>query len=214
MPAPRICLVRHGHRPLCHRLGRARDLWRAVAGGEPGRHPSSHGAALFRAASRARRPLPCSAPPIAWSRCCGARPPISLRLRSTWRECPRFSAVCTSSRAASRAVRPCLTVRSLRASVRRARPARVGTALRKNPFAIVVPCHRVLAAGGKPGGFNRQRRSRNQVAYAEDRAEAARPVRRGRPVRLRSRTGRGRAQRGRPEATALDRSRRGRAACN
>ena len=29
----------------------------------------------------------------------------------------------------------------------------VGTALRKNPFAIVVPCHRVLAAGGKPGGF-------------------------------------------------------------
>lgn len=29
----------------------------------------------------------------------------------------------------------------------------VGTALRKNPFSIVVPCHRVLAAGGKPGGF-------------------------------------------------------------
>ena len=29
----------------------------------------------------------------------------------------------------------------------------VGTALAKNPFAIVVPCHRVLAAGGKPGGF-------------------------------------------------------------
>lgn len=30
----------------------------------------------------------------------------------------------------------------------------VGTALGKNPFAIVVPCHRVLAAGGKPGGFS------------------------------------------------------------
>jgi methylated-DNA-[protein]-cysteine S-methyltransferase len=29
----------------------------------------------------------------------------------------------------------------------------VGQALRKNPFAIVVPCHRVLAAGGKIGGF-------------------------------------------------------------
>lgn len=29
----------------------------------------------------------------------------------------------------------------------------VGTALSKNPFAILVPCHRVLAAGGKPGGF-------------------------------------------------------------
>jgi len=30
----------------------------------------------------------------------------------------------------------------------------VGRALGRNPFAIVVPCHRVLAAGGKPGGFS------------------------------------------------------------
>jgi methylated-DNA-[protein]-cysteine S-methyltransferase len=30
----------------------------------------------------------------------------------------------------------------------------VGEALGKNPFAIVVPCHRVLAAGGKLGGFS------------------------------------------------------------
>ena len=30
----------------------------------------------------------------------------------------------------------------------------VGQALGKNPFAIIVPCHRVLAAGGKPGGFS------------------------------------------------------------
>ncbi|HEU5073443.1 MAG TPA: methylated-DNA--[protein]-cysteine S-methyltransferase [Polyangiaceae bacterium] len=29
----------------------------------------------------------------------------------------------------------------------------VGQALGKNPFPIVVPCHRVLAAGGKLGGF-------------------------------------------------------------
>lgn len=29
----------------------------------------------------------------------------------------------------------------------------VGQALRRNPCAIVVPCHRVLAAGGKVGGF-------------------------------------------------------------
>lgn len=29
----------------------------------------------------------------------------------------------------------------------------VGQALARNPFAIIVPCHRVLAAGGKPGGF-------------------------------------------------------------
>jgi methylated-DNA-[protein]-cysteine S-methyltransferase len=30
----------------------------------------------------------------------------------------------------------------------------VGHALGRNPFAIVVPCHRVTAAGGKPGGFS------------------------------------------------------------
>jgi methylated-DNA-[protein]-cysteine S-methyltransferase len=32
----------------------------------------------------------------------------------------------------------------------------VGQALGRNPFAIVVPCHRVLAAGGKVGGFSAQ----------------------------------------------------------
>ena len=30
----------------------------------------------------------------------------------------------------------------------------VGSALGQNPFAIVVPCHRVLAANGKLGGFS------------------------------------------------------------
>lgn len=29
----------------------------------------------------------------------------------------------------------------------------VGQAMRRNPFPIVVPCHRVLAAGGRAGGF-------------------------------------------------------------
>lgn len=29
----------------------------------------------------------------------------------------------------------------------------VGQALRRNPFALVVPCHRILAAGGNVGGF-------------------------------------------------------------
>jgi methylated-DNA-[protein]-cysteine S-methyltransferase len=32
----------------------------------------------------------------------------------------------------------------------------VGQALGRNPFAIIVPCHRVLAAGGKLGGFSAQ----------------------------------------------------------
>ncbi len=30
----------------------------------------------------------------------------------------------------------------------------VGTAMRANPWPIVVPCHRVLAAQGRPGGFS------------------------------------------------------------
>jgi O-6-methylguanine DNA methyltransferase len=30
----------------------------------------------------------------------------------------------------------------------------VGQALARNPFPIIVPCHRVLAAGGKIGGFS------------------------------------------------------------
>jgi len=30
----------------------------------------------------------------------------------------------------------------------------VGQALGRNPIALVVPCHRVLAAGRKPGGFS------------------------------------------------------------
>jgi O-6-methylguanine DNA methyltransferase len=30
----------------------------------------------------------------------------------------------------------------------------VGQALSKNPIPIIVPCHRVSAAGGKPGGFS------------------------------------------------------------
>ena len=30
----------------------------------------------------------------------------------------------------------------------------IGQAMGKNPFPIIVPCHRVLAAGGKLGGFS------------------------------------------------------------
>jgi len=30
----------------------------------------------------------------------------------------------------------------------------VGQALAHNPIAIIIPCHRVLASGGKPGGFS------------------------------------------------------------
>ncbi len=37
----------------------------------------------------------------------------------------------------------------------RPRAARaVGQALGKNPIALLIPCHRILGAGGQPGGFS------------------------------------------------------------
>lgn len=36
-------------------------------------------------------------------------------------------------------------------------PRAVGQALRANPFAPEVPCHRVIAADGSPGGFQGNR---------------------------------------------------------
>ena len=36
-------------------------------------------------------------------------------------------------------------------------PRAIGQACGANPFPLVIPCHRVVAAGGKLGGFARQR---------------------------------------------------------
>jgi methylated-DNA-[protein]-cysteine S-methyltransferase len=38
----------------------------------------------------------------------------------------------------------------------RSAPRAVGQACGANPYSLVVPCHRVIAAGGKLGGFARQ----------------------------------------------------------
>jgi methylated-DNA-[protein]-cysteine S-methyltransferase len=43
----------------------------------------------------------------------------------------------------------------------------VGEALGKNPFPIVVPCHRVLAAGGKLGGFSARGGVRTKLRLLE-----------------------------------------------
>lgn len=59
--------------------------------------------------------------------------------------------------AAARAIPPgsTLTYGEIAARIDDAGAARaVGQALGSNPFAIIVPCHRVLAAGGRIGGFS------------------------------------------------------------
>ena len=46
----------------------------------------------------------------------------------------------------------------------------VGQALGQNPFAIVVPCHRVLAAGGMPGASPRAAVSQPSCACSPSKA--------------------------------------------
>jgi len=55
----------------------------------------------------------------------------------------------------------------------------VGQALGRNPFPIVVPCHRVLAAGGKIGGFSAQGgviTKRRMLAIEGARLNGAKPL--------------------------------------
>jgi methylated-DNA-[protein]-cysteine S-methyltransferase len=59
--------------------------------------------------------------------------------------------------AAARAIAPgrVVTYADLAARIGGASSARsVGQSLARNPFAIVVPCHRIVAAGGELGGFS------------------------------------------------------------
>ncbi|WP_159946060.1 methylated-DNA--[protein]-cysteine S-methyltransferase [Rhizobium sp. 18065] len=43
----------------------------------------------------------------------------------------------------------------------------VGQAMAKNPVALIIPCHRVLAAGGKLGGFSAPGGSQSKVRMLE-----------------------------------------------
>jgi methylated-DNA-[protein]-cysteine S-methyltransferase len=47
-----------------------------------------------------------------------------------------------------------LTYGELAARLGGAQAQDVGQAMGKNPFPVIVPCHRVVAAGGKTGGFS------------------------------------------------------------
>lgn len=60
---------------------------------------------------------------------------------------------------AARAIPPGMTLSYGEIAARAGAPGAaraVGQALGRNPFPIVVPCHRVLASGGKIGGFSAQ----------------------------------------------------------
>lgn len=61
--------------------------------------------------------------------------------------------------AISRIPRGCVTTYKLLAEHLHCGSCRaVGQALRRNPFAPAVPCHRVIASDLKPGGFQGKRR--------------------------------------------------------
>ena len=53
------------------------------------------------------------------------------------------------------------------------RAREVGEALGRNPFAPIVPCHRVVAAGGRLGGYSAGRQ-RDEAPPARDRGRLAR----------------------------------------
>jgi len=43
----------------------------------------------------------------------------------------------------------------------------VGQILKKNPFPLVIPCHRVVACGGKLGGYSRGRQKKQLLLNLE-----------------------------------------------
>lgn len=58
--------------------------------------------------------------------------------------------------AAARTIRPgeTLTYGAIAAQIGEPDARRIGEAMGQNPCPIIVPCHRVVAAGGKTGGFS------------------------------------------------------------
>ena len=133
----------------------------------------------FPERARGRRRRSRSTRSTASARSCAARRATSRAWRSTWTACRRSTAACTTRRrATSRRERRSRTARSPRASASPGSARAVGQALGRNPFAIVVPCHRVLAAGGKAGRLLGQRRRHDEDAHADDRGREGRAGRR------------------------------------
>ncbi|KAK3297868.1 6-O-methylguanine DNA methyltransferase [Chaetomium fimeti] len=66
----------------------------------------------------------------------------------------------------------CFSTYALLAAHLKSSPRAVGNALRRNPFAPEIPCHRVIATGGTLGGFKGKigRRDGEGITLAEKRA--------------------------------------------
>lgn len=45
----------------------------------------------------------------------------------------------------------------------------VGTALKNNPYPILIPCHRVIKSNGDIGGYSRGRKAKEQLLELEQR---------------------------------------------
>jgi methylated-DNA-[protein]-cysteine S-methyltransferase len=45
----------------------------------------------------------------------------------------------------------------------------VGTALKNNPFTIIIPCHRVIASDGSLGGYSKGLKKKKQLLELEKR---------------------------------------------
>ena len=155
MPELQICIVRHGHRPLRHRLERPRHCRRAASGSERRRDACTRTAALSGArGGRHRRAM-----------CRHAIDGIVALLSGEPRDLTDV-AIDDDGDSRNSTARVYAIARTIppgadddlrpdRRTARRQMLAReVGQALGQNPTPIVMPCHRVLAANGKPGGFS------------------------------------------------------------
>lgn len=43
----------------------------------------------------------------------------------------------------------------------------VGNALHRNPYAVIVPCHRVIRSDGSPGGYAKGREAKKRLLRKE-----------------------------------------------
>jgi methylated-DNA-[protein]-cysteine S-methyltransferase len=115
-----------------------RQLLRRLGQAEPGEPPPAVGEAVA-AVRRYFEGLPTDFSPLALD--LGDQDPFFARIYAAargigWGETTTYGAL----------------ARALGASPEAARD--VGQAMAKNPVAQIIPCHRVLAAGGKLGGFS------------------------------------------------------------